>query len=109
MQSQVAGLEREIQLAQRQIDLERSKQEELVRERERWAGRACAGGVWVVGGWVGGWVWGGMGGETRWDCWAGGRSLRGKQMAAGCVRSTGEGQALRGLPAWRWDDACDAG
>lgn len=43
MQSQVAGLEREIQLAQRQIDLERSKQEGLVRERERCVGDAAVG------------------------------------------------------------------
>ncbi len=43
LQSQVAGLEREIQLAQRQIDLERSKQEELVRERERWGQGANVG------------------------------------------------------------------
>ena len=33
----MTGLEREIQLAQRQIDMERNKQEELVRERERCA------------------------------------------------------------------------
>lgn len=34
-QAEAAGLERELQLARRQIDLERRKQEDMVRERER--------------------------------------------------------------------------
>ncbi len=34
-QAEAAGLERELELARRQIDIERRKQEEMVRERER--------------------------------------------------------------------------
>ena len=35
LQAEAAGLERELELARRQIDIERRKQEELVKERER--------------------------------------------------------------------------
>lgn len=35
LQAEAAGLERELELARRQIDIERRKQEEMVRERER--------------------------------------------------------------------------
>lgn len=35
LKAEVTGLEREIELAHRQIDVERRKQEEMVKERER--------------------------------------------------------------------------
>jgi hypothetical protein len=35
LQAEAAGLERELDLARRQIDIERRKQEEMVKERER--------------------------------------------------------------------------
>ena len=36
LQAEAAGLERELELARKQIDIERRKQEEMVKERERW-------------------------------------------------------------------------
>jgi len=38
LQAEAAGLERELELARRQIDIERRKQEEMSKERERWGG-----------------------------------------------------------------------
>ena len=35
LQAEAAGLERELELARRQIDIERRMQEEMVKERER--------------------------------------------------------------------------